>query len=56
MVAGGPMLSGRFVGRALGSGTDVWRMSEEVRAGTMTEADFIASGSSLHHLTRPRFS
>jgi L-arabonate dehydrase len=45
MVSGGPMLSGRLGGRALGSGTDVWRMSEEVRAGTMSEADFISAES-----------
>ena len=45
VVSGGPMLSGRIEGRPLGSGTDVWRMSEEVRAGTMSEADFIAAES-----------
>ncbi|MGI9622809.1 MAG: IlvD/Edd family dehydratase [Acidimicrobiales bacterium] len=45
MVSGGPMLSGRMGGRALGSGTDVWRMSEEVRAGTMTEEEFISAES-----------
>ena len=32
--AGGPMLTGTFRGVALGCGTDVWRLSEEVRAGT----------------------
>ena len=41
VVSGGPMLSGRFHGRTLGSGTDVWRLSEEVRAGTLDEADFL---------------
>jgi L-arabonate dehydrase len=41
IVSGGPMLSGRFHGRTLGSGTDVWRLSEEVRAGTLAEADFL---------------
>ena len=41
IVSGGPMLSGRFQGRTLGSGTDVWRLSEEVRAGTLAEADFL---------------
>ena len=41
VVSGGPMLSGRFHGRTLGSGTDVWRLSEEVRAGTLAEADFL---------------
>ncbi len=45
MLTGGPMLTGRVEGRPLGSGTDVWRMSEEVRAATMCEADFIAAES-----------
>ena len=33
MLTGGPMLSGRHLGQRLGSATDVWRMSEQVRAG-----------------------
>jgi dihydroxy-acid dehydratase len=47
VVPGGPMLTGTFRGQALGCGTDVWRLSEEVRAGTLSEADFIASESSM---------
>lgn len=39
MVTGGPMLNGKFRGRDIGSGTDVWRFSEDVRAGRMTNAD-----------------
>ena len=39
MVTGGPMLSGKFRGREIGSGTHVWRFSEEARAGRMTAAD-----------------
>jgi dihydroxy-acid dehydratase len=39
MVTGGPMLSGKFRGRDIGSGTDVWRFTEEARAGRMTQAD-----------------
>src|SRR3712207_6983698 len=31
VVPGGPMLSGTFRGVPLGCGTDVWRLSEEVR-------------------------
>ena len=45
VVSGGPMLTGRLDGRPLGSGTDVWRMSEEVRAGVLDEADFLAAES-----------
>lgn len=39
MVTGGPMLNGKFRGRDIGSGTDVWRFTEEARAGRMTAAD-----------------
>ena len=45
MVTGGPMLTGRHEGRALGSATDTWRMSEAVRAGTLSEEAFLATES-----------
>lgn len=45
MLTGGPMLAGRHEGRALGSATDMWRMSEAVRAGTMSVEDFVATES-----------
>ncbi|MFD9736508.1 IlvD/Edd family dehydratase [Umezawaea sp. NPDC059074] len=47
VVPGGPMLTGTFRGVALGCGTDVWRLSEEVRAGTLSERQFIRSESSM---------
>jgi dihydroxy-acid dehydratase len=47
VMPGGPMLTGTFRGVALGCGTDVWRLSEEVRAGTLTDAEFQASESSM---------
>jgi len=47
VVPGGPMLTGTFRGQALGCGTDVWRLSEEVRAGTLSESEFIRSESSM---------
>lgn len=47
VVPGGPMLTGTFKGRALGCGTDVWRMSEDVRAGNMTDEEFVQSESSM---------
>ncbi len=47
VIPGGPMLTGTFRGRALGCGTDVWRLSEEVRAGNLTESDFLESESSM---------
>ena len=40
VVSGGPMLNGKFRGNDIGSGTDVWRFSEEVRAGAMSLQEF----------------
>jgi dihydroxy-acid dehydratase len=47
VVPGGPMLTGTFRGMPLGCGTDVWRLSEEVRAGNLSEQDFLTSESSM---------
>lgn len=47
VVPGGPMLTGTFQGKPLGCGTDVWRLSEEVRGGTLSEAQFLKSESSM---------
>ena len=47
VVPGGPMLTGHFRGEALGCGTDVWRLSEEARAGTITNGQFLASEQSM---------
>ncbi len=47
IVPGGPMLTGHFRAEALGCGTDVWRLSEEVRAGTLSRQQFTASESSM---------
>ena len=47
VVPGGPMLTGTFRGAPLGCGTDVWRLSEEVRAGKLSEQDFLASESAM---------
>ncbi len=47
VVPGGPMLTGTFRGQPLGCGTDVWRLSEEVRAGTLSQEQFIRSESSM---------
>ena len=45
VVPGGPMLTGTFRGVPLGCGTDVWRLSEEVRAGTLSQEQFTRSES-----------
>jgi dihydroxy-acid dehydratase len=47
VVPGGPMLSGTFRGKPLGCGTDVWKLSEDVRGGGLSEQDFLASESSM---------
>lgn len=47
VVPGGPMLTGHFRGRPLGCGTDVWRLSEESRAGTLSREDFLDSEQSM---------
>lgn len=41
VLSGGPKLSGTFRGRKIGSGTDVWKLSEAVRAGEMGVDEFL---------------
>ncbi len=43
VVSAGPMLNGKYRGKDIGSGTHVWKFSEDVRAGKMTLDDFIAA-------------
>lgn len=40
MLTGGPMLNGIFRGKPVGSGTDIWRMTEALRAGEITQTEF----------------
>jgi len=40
VVPGGPMLNGRFQGKAIGSGTDVWRFADDLKTGKMTPEEF----------------
>ena len=47
VLSGGPMLNGTFRGQTLGCGTDVWRLGEEVRAGTLTKELFTRSEGSM---------
>ncbi|MFT6933024.1 MAG: dihydroxy-acid dehydratase [Paracoccaceae bacterium] len=47
VVSSGPMLNGKWKGKDIGSGTDVWRFSEDVRAGEMTLQDFMAAESGM---------
>lgn len=41
VVNGGPMLNGKYQGRDIGSGTDVWRLTDELRTGQITLDDYI---------------
>ncbi|MBO2465411.1 dihydroxy-acid dehydratase [Actinomadura sp. LCR2-06] len=40
VLTGGPMLNGKFRGRDVGSGTDIWRMTEDLRAGRISQEEF----------------
>jgi L-arabonate dehydrase len=47
-VSGGPMLSGKWRGTEIGSGTGLWSMSEQVRAGKLSIKDFNEAESCMH--------
>jgi dihydroxy-acid dehydratase len=51
VVSGGAMLNGKFCGQDIGSGTDVWRFSEEVRAGKMSLESFMDAQTSMSRST-----
>lgn len=47
VLPGGPMLNGSYRGRTLSCGTDVWKLSEEVRAGDLDPEFFSKSESAM---------
>ena len=47
VVTGGPMLNGWFRGERVGSGTALWQMSEDIKAGKMTQADFLEAEQAM---------
>src|SRR5919109_528630 len=47
VVTGGPMLNGRWSGREIGSCSDCWHYNEELRAGRITEAEFVEIENSM---------
>ena len=51
VLSGGPMLNGNYRGKPIGSGTDVWKFSEDVRAGTMPLAQFKDAESCMSRST-----
>ena len=47
VVTGGPMLNGYFQGERVGSGTHLWKFSEMVKAGEMTQEEFLEAEQSM---------
>jgi L-arabonate dehydrase len=47
-LSGGPMLSGKFQGHDLGSGTGLWQMSDLVRTGGMKVEEFFEAEGCMH--------
>ena len=47
VVSGGPMLNGKFRGEDIGSGTSVWRFTDDLRTGKMSMADFMEAESCM---------
>ncbi|HEU4845209.1 MAG TPA: IlvD/Edd family dehydratase [Burkholderiaceae bacterium] len=45
VVSGGPMLNGKLNGKDIGSGTAVWQLHEQVKAGTITMHEFMNAES-----------
>ncbi len=47
VVPGGPMLNGKYQGRDIGSGTDVWRLSEELKKEKISYKDYMFAESCM---------
>jgi dihydroxy-acid dehydratase len=47
MVSGGPMMNGWFRGERVGSGTALWQMSEDIKAGKMSREDFLEAEQAM---------
>src|SRR6187455_1247587 len=47
-VSGGPMLNGYYRGERIGSGTNTWSLSEDLRAGKITQDEFHEAESCMH--------
>jgi len=51
VVTGGPMLNGKHQGKDVGSGTLVWQMSEDYKAGNIRLDEFMSAESSMSRST-----
>jgi L-arabonate dehydrase len=47
VVTGGPMLNGKHEGRDIGSGTVVWKLSEQVKAGHISIHEFMSAEAGM---------
>jgi dihydroxy-acid dehydratase len=47
VVTGGPMLNGHFRNEVVGSGTHLWKFSEAVKAGQMTQEEFLEAEAGM---------
>ena len=47
VVSGGPMLNGKLNGKNIGSGTAVWQLHEQMKAGTITLHQFMSAESGM---------
>ncbi|MFC5427412.1 IlvD/Edd family dehydratase [Paraburkholderia denitrificans] len=47
VVSGGPMLNGKHEGRDIGSGTVVWQLSEQVKAGRISIHEFMSAEAGM---------
>lgn len=45
VVPGGPMLSGKWKGKDIGSGTSTWQLAEGMKAGTISKEDLVEAES-----------
>lgn len=43
VVPGGPMLNGHYKGEQIGSGTAVWKLTDDLKLGKITEEDYLAA-------------
>ncbi|MDG1021682.1 MAG: dihydroxy-acid dehydratase [Emcibacteraceae bacterium] len=51
IISSGPMLNGKHCGADIGSGTDVWKFSEDVRAGKMSMEEFMNAEAGMSRST-----
>jgi len=47
VVPGGPMLNGKYQGRDIGSGTDVWKMTEDLKTEKISYKDYMYAESCM---------